>query len=127
MKMLHKAFCQLHAEIGSDETACDIDGGVDEGGHEVAEFEEAERLYGKGGECREAAAEAYHEEEAERYGDVGAHPREDDEGDPDAEAADEVGGEGGVGEHVAVGACEEHDGEACCAAACAPCHDVSEV
>ena len=119
--------CQFHAEVGGEETTCDVDDGVGESGHEVAEFEEAERLYGEGGEGRQAAAEAYHEEEAERDGDVGSHTCEDDEGDADAEAADEVGDEGGVGEHITVGACEEHDGEACCAAECAPCHNIDEV
>ena len=119
--------CQLHAEVGGEETARDVDDGVGECGHEVAELEEAERLDGEGGEGRQAAAEAYHEEEAERGGDVGAHSREDDEGDADAETADDVGGECGIGEHVAVGACEEHDAKACRAAEGAACHDVEEV
>ena len=119
--------CQLHAEVGGEETACDVDDGVGEGGDEVAEFEEAECFDGEGGEGRQAAAEAYHEEEAERGGDVGAKSCEDDEGDADAEAADDVGGECGVGEHVAVGACEEHDGEACCAAEGTACHDTEKV
>ena len=42
--------CQLHAEVGGEEAARDVDDGVGEGGDEVAEFEEAERLDGEGGE-----------------------------------------------------------------------------
>ena len=119
--------CQLHAEVGGEETARDVDDGVGEGGHEVAEFEEAERLDGEGGEGGQAAAEAYHEEELEWDGEVYAHMDEDDEGDADDEATDEVGGQCGIGEGVAVGSGEEHDGEACCAAEGTACHDAEKV